>query len=289
VTSEAASLPTSDPAPRRLDLAQGVLTYTDEGPPEAPAVVAVHGVPGSGRDFRYLAPQLTPDLRVIRIDLPGFGGSAPVDDAVATLRGRARVVLALTDALALARFGVIGHSMGGGAALAVAAENPDRVRRLVLIASLGLRLHRGLGAPPAVFAWASRGLRVPGLRALLLPWVRAGYRRRRFPGVDDKTIADFALQLRALSAPDFELMRALVRRPLPPAMVAYAADDHLIETEIAEELAAALPGARVMAFPDGGHNIQKTRAVELGAAIREWVAEAAQPSRRESSAKPISL
>jgi len=64
------------------------------------------------------------------------------------------------------------------------------------------------------------------------------------------------------------VMRVAVRRPLPPTVIAYARDDHMIETAIAEELAAAVPGARVLAFDVGGHNIQKTRAVELGAAIR---------------------
>src|SRR5262249_17299055 len=122
VTAEAAPLPLSDPEPRRIELPHGVLAYTDEGPPDAPALIAVHGIPGSGRDFRYLAPQLTPALRVLRVDLPGFGGSAPVADAVASLRGRARVVLALADALGLERFAVAGHSMGGGAALVLAAD-----------------------------------------------------------------------------------------------------------------------------------------------------------------------
>ena len=269
MSTDGAPLPTTDPEPRRLDLADGALGYSDEGPAGAPAVIAVHGIPGTGRDFRYLAPQLTPHLRVIRVDLPGFGASAPIADAVATLRGRARVVLALADALRLERFAVLGHSMGGGTALVLAAEHPARVSHLVLLASLALRRHRGLGAPPAVFAGVGRALSVPGLRALLLPWVRAEYRRRRFPGVDEKKAADFAMQLRAISAADFGLMRASVRAPLPPSLVAFARDDHLIETAFAEELAAALPGARVMAFDEGGHNIQKTRAVELGAAIRQ--------------------
>jgi pimeloyl-ACP methyl ester carboxylesterase len=270
--ADPASLPTTDPEPRRLDLAEGVVTYSDEGPREATAILAVHGIPGSRRDFRYLAPQLTPALRVVRIDLPGFGGSAPVDDAVATLRGRGRIVLAVADALGLDRFAVLGHSMGGGAALVLAAERPERVSQLVLIASLGLRVHRGLGASPRTFAWVSRALRVPGLGAAMLPWLRAGYRRRRFPGAETKTLAEFAVQFRAFSAADFELMRAVVRRPLPPTLVAYACDDHLIETKVGEELAAALPAARVLAFDDGGHNIQKTRAVELGTAIRELIA-----------------
>jgi len=272
VSAEGAPLPTSDPDPRRIDLREGALAYTDEGPVDAPALIAVHGIPGSGRDFRYLAPQLVPALRVVRIDLPGFGASAAVPDAVHTLRGRARVVLALADHLGLDRFAVLGHSMGGGTALVLAADHGRRVRRLVLLASLALRLHRGLGAPPRLFAGLGRALEVPGLGALLLPSLRAQWRRRRFPGADEKTAADLALYFRAISAADFDLIRASVRRPLPPSLVAYARDDHMIETAIAEELAGAVPGARVLAFDEGGHNIQKTRAVELGAAIRELCA-----------------
>ena len=272
MSADAASLPTSDPEPRRAALPHGVVTYTDEGPAEAPALIAVHGIPGSGRDFRYLAPQLLPARRVLRVDLPGFGGSAPAADAIRTLRGRARVVLALADGLGIDRFTILGHSMGGGTALLLAADQPARVSGLVLVASLALRLHRGLGAPPRAFAWTAKGLETPGLRRLLVPWVRHEYRKRRFPGVEEKTAADFAHLMHALSAVDFEVMRAAVRRPLPPALVAYARDDHMIETEVAEDLAAAIPGARVLAFDDGGHNIQKTRAVELGAAIRAMTA-----------------
>jgi pimeloyl-ACP methyl ester carboxylesterase len=272
VSAEAASFPATDPELRRLDLPGGTLTYSDEGPPAAPALIAVHGIPGSGRDFRYLAPQLMPALRVIRIDLPGFGGSVPVPAAVATLRGRARAVLALADAIGLERFAVLGHSMGGGTALVLAAEHRPRVSHLVLIASLALRLHRGLGASPRTFAWIARALRLPGLRDALLPRLREAYRLRRFPGADEKTVEEFALQFRAFAAVDFALLRACVRRPLPPAIVAYARDDHMIETSIAEELAAALPAPRVLVFDEGGHNIQKTRAVELGEAIRGLVA-----------------
>jgi pimeloyl-ACP methyl ester carboxylesterase len=58
---------------------------------------------------------------------------------------------------------------------------------------------------------------------------------------------------------------------LPPAFVAYARDDHLIETDLSEELARSLPGARVMVFDEGGHNLQKTRAEELGRALADWL------------------
>jgi len=52
-------LPTSDPEPRLLPLPHGPVAYVDEGPRGAPALVVVHGIPGSVRDFRYLASSAT--------------------------------------------------------------------------------------------------------------------------------------------------------------------------------------------------------------------------------------
>jgi pimeloyl-ACP methyl ester carboxylesterase len=261
------ALPTSDPEPQRAGLPGGVLTYADEGPRDAPALLAVHGIPGSLRDFRYLAPQLTHRLRVIRLDLPGFGGSAPVPDAVATLAGRARVVVALADHLGLDRFAVLGHSMGGGTALVLASTQPARILRLVLVASVALSLHRGLGMRPGVFGAVARAIRLPLLGPLLQERVREGYRRRRFPGVDQMSPASLALQLRMLAALDFGLLRRAAAAPLPPTLMAYSRDDHMLEPRISEELARALPQAQVLVFDSGGHNLQKTRAVELGEAI----------------------
>src|SRR4029078_13696733 len=145
---------------------------------------------------------LLPARRVVRVDLPGFGGSAPALDAIRTLRGRARVGLALAEALGSARLTILGHSRGGGTALVLAADQPARVTGLVLVASLALRLHRGLGAAPRGFGSTARGLETPGVRRLLVPWVRREYRKRRFPGVEEKTAGDFAHLLPALSGAD---------------------------------------------------------------------------------------
>lgn len=269
-------LAVSDPPLIALKLAQGTLTYSDEGPLEAPALLAVHGIPGSVRDFRHLGPLLTDRLRFIRVDLPGFGGSAPVDDAVDSFTGRARVVIELADALGLAQFSILGHSMGGGTALVLAAARAQRVRLLALVSSVALSRHRGLGLPPAVFALMGRLLRVPGLGHALLPWMRAQYQRRRLPGAEAMDRAEIARQLRAIAAVDFALMRRSVAGELPRILLAYAKDDHMIETHISEELARALSQARVLAFDSGGHNLQKTRAVELAQALRQelGVAEA---------------
>jgi pimeloyl-ACP methyl ester carboxylesterase len=258
----------SDPPLQQVELAHGTLAFTDEGPAGAPALLAVHGIPGSVRDFRYLAPYLTDALRLVRVDLPGFGGSAPVADAVATLDGRARVIAELADLLKIDRFGVLGHSMGGGTALVSGWRLPRRVSVVVMVSSLGLSAHRGLGLPPRAFATAAAALERPLLARVLVPLLRSQYRRRRFGNVDQLGAAEFALHCRAIAGADFGLMRRAAAGPRPPTVVAYAKDDPLVQTWISEELAAALPGARVLAFEDGGHQLQKTRAAELAAAVR---------------------
>ena len=263
---------TSDPPPAILHLPEGRLAYVDEGPRDAPVLFAVHGIPGSARDFRYLAPQLSERVRFVRLDMPGFGDSAPTAGAVHGLTGRARVVLDLANRLGAARFGILGHSMGGSTALVLAAEHRERVSHLALVASVALRPHRGLAISPRLLGLFGRGLRVPLLDRLLLPSARERYRRRGFPGADQMDAATYATHFRALAAVDFARQRRAVTRALPAALVAYARDDHLIETELSEELARSIAGARVLAFDEGGHNLQKTRAVELGRAIADWLA-----------------
>jgi pimeloyl-ACP methyl ester carboxylesterase len=264
-------LPTSDPEPAIFDRPAGRIAYVDEGPRDAPAFFTLHGIPGSIRDFRYLAPQLTPALRLVRMDLPGFGSSPPQEAATRSFAGRARAVVDLADHLGLRRFGLIGHSMGGGPALVLAAREPERVAHLVLVASIGLSRHRGLGLEARVFRLLGRALALPLLGPLLAGAARAQYRQRGFPGAEQMTAREFSVHLRAIGAVDFEELRRAVASRLPPTLVAYSRNDPMLEAAIPEELARRIPGARSLAFQDAGHNLQKTRAPQVAAAIRELV------------------
>jgi len=243
------------------------LTYVDEGPRDGFVFLTLHGVPGSVRDFRYLAPPLASEVRLVRVDLPGFGGSAADEAATRTLAGRARAVLELADHLGLSRFGLIGHSMGGGTALVLAAQERARVSHLVLLASVGLRPHRGLWPDARAFRVFGRALALPLLGSLLVGGARAAYRRRRFPGADQMTPRDFSVHLRSIGAADFGVLRQAVAAGLPPTLVVWSRDDHMLEPTIPEELAQRIPGASTLVFDDAGHNLQKTRAPEVAAAI----------------------
>jgi esterase len=263
-------LPKSDPPLHAARVAGARLTFTDEGAPHGTAFFAIHGVPGSVRDFRYLAPPLASFARLIRVDLPGSGGSEPRRDALRSLEARAKTVLSLADELGIGKFGVIGHSMGAGTALVTASMAPERVSHLILIAPMGLRPHRALSRSRSSFLRIALMLKTPGLRHLVLPRVRDHYRKRRFPRADEMTASEYATQFESFTAADYPLLNRAARKPLPKrTLVVFAEDDHLVEPEIPAELAEAIPGARALRFPDGGHSIQKHKAVEIARAIRE--------------------
>ena len=262
----------SDPATVRVDTRLGPVCLADEGPGAGPVVVMIHGVPGSHRDFRYLAPLLSDDVRVVRVDLPGMGGTPLTAGFDHSLGARAQAVLAAMDALGLGRVVLVGHSMGGGVAVALADLAPERVAGLALLASTGPRRHRGMrGLAPWVLNGLAWLLTVPVVGEHLLGKLRARWRRARFPNTDSMTAADFQFQLKLAANMDFAAHGQRLARLRLPALVAYTEDDHLGEGDVSRAVVAAIHGARALPFPDGGHNLQKTRAREVAAGIRELV------------------
>ncbi len=256
----------SDPQRRFVRLAGGSAAYTDEG--EGPVVLAVHGLPGSGRDFRWLAPQLSGFARVIRVDLPGFGETPVATGADFSLRGRARFVVELARALELTRPVLLGHSMGGVVACAAAELAPDLFRGLALLSSPGLRPHAMLRYMP--FRMLSGVLSLPLLARVLQPAVRLVFTLSGFRGYPD---AALVRTLHCVAETSIEDHADTVRRLSLPTLVAWCEDDPMISSDIAEELAAACPVGPRLWFVEGGHNPQKSCAREIGESMASWLAE----------------
>lgn len=260
----------SDPAARIVDLPGGPVSVTDEG--AGPVLVALHGLPGSVRDFRWLAPALD-GLRVIRIDQPGFGASP-----LSTLRDpafdpRARLTLAVLDQLGVDRFVALGHSAGGVLALELAARHPDRVMGLALLAAPGLGPHAAIRRSRAGHL-VSPLLNVPVLRDWLTPSLRRGFEQAGFPkNLPDDTLHQSMHILRHLR---FRDQRARVAALTVPTALAWTDDDRFIEPAISLAMAGACPEGPRLSFPEGGHYLQKTQATELGAALVPWVQGLAQ-------------
>lgn len=249
---------------RRLDLASGWASIVDEG--AGPPVLAIHGLPGSTRDFRWLSPCLSQVCRVIRIDLPGFGETPLHQASRYDLEARIQFVREVMEALQLEATLLLGHSIGAPLAIGVAANYPEAASGVALIAPVGLRPH------PAFRNFAprtrARALDYRWLRPLLLPLARRAFIRTGFPRsmTDDAILAT----LRYASNTRFEEHVANAARLRCPALVAWSEDDHIIPPAYVSELAGACPPGPRIAYRQGGHNLQKSRAIELSAAIEQW-------------------
>ncbi len=100
-------------------------------------VLFVHGFGGDLDNWLFNQPELAAQRRTLALDLPGHGGSSK-DVGAGTVEALAEVVLATMDVLELPRVHLVGHSLGGAVALALALARPQRVASLSLVAPAGL-------------------------------------------------------------------------------------------------------------------------------------------------------
>lgn len=261
----------SDPPLRTAWTARGSFAFTDEG--RGPALVMLHGLPGSSRDFRWLASALDGRLRVIRIEQPGFGQTPRATETGTTLPHRARFVLEAVDALGLDRFAVLGHSIGGPVAMAVAARAPARVTALALLASVGLHPHRLARRTPR-HPDLARVLTLRPVQRIVLPGMRRGFTKAGFSASTPD--GELVQCTRVFARLSFEDNRRAAFGVRAPSLIAWADDDPLVEPAIGLSLAQVLPDGPRITFAEGGHNIQKTRAVELAEALVSHVGDTAR-------------
>jgi pimeloyl-ACP methyl ester carboxylesterase len=121
------------PAGRFVDVDGARIHYLDEG--TGPALLLIHGLCGQMHNFTHsLLGRLAHDFRVIILDRPGSGYSTRPADAPATIAAQARTISLFCEKLGLERPLVVGHSLGGAIALALALNHPEQVGGLALLA-----------------------------------------------------------------------------------------------------------------------------------------------------------
>ena len=113
------------------------LRLRDTGPSDAPAVIMLHGFGASLDTWEPWAKALSAHYRVIRFDIPGFGltGADPSGDY--SDEREMNILVGLMDQLGVDRAAIVGNSLGGRIAWKFAANQPDRVTRLVLVSPDG--------------------------------------------------------------------------------------------------------------------------------------------------------
>ena len=115
-----------------ITLDGGRMRYLRDG--VGPSLVMVHGLLGYSFSWRYAIPYLASRASVHAVDMLGVGFSDRPEGLDPTLRASANRLLRFLDAVGIASCDLLGTSHGGAIAMMAAALEPERVRRLILVA-----------------------------------------------------------------------------------------------------------------------------------------------------------
>jgi pimeloyl-ACP methyl ester carboxylesterase len=129
-----------------------------------PPIVLVHGLGGMASNWLLVAPQLAGERRVIVPELPGHGGSAPLEEAQ-NIDPYADAVLAVADAEGAVPAPWVGHSLGALVGLRAALRRPDAVTGLVLAAGAGISSATRIGEATVTLLGVVQPGRLIGRRA----------------------------------------------------------------------------------------------------------------------------
>jgi pimeloyl-ACP methyl ester carboxylesterase len=259
-----------------------------------PAVVLLHGQPGTAADWAAVVPRLVADFTMIAVDRPGWGRTGGPAGGFAT---NAAAVLELLDRLGHADALVVGHSWGGGVALALAQAAPERTLGLVLVASVAPgqpagRLDRLLAAPavgdvavPAAFGIAGRVLRSrAGQRLLGRPTVPTEARQAlsaligtRADDVESGSPRQsgraFTVEQRAF-LDELDALGPGLGAIRVPTEVLSGDNDHVVTPDAARSLVSTVPGAMLRVIARAGHLLPIEHPAAVEAAIRAVAARA---------------
>ncbi|ETN05447.1 hypothetical protein PPTG_23511 [Phytophthora nicotianae INRA-310] len=293
---EARDPPPPLPSPKYLDVhGRCTVEYIDIPPfkealrgHEAPVtIVLVHGAPGSYNDFRHLIPKLNhPHWRILGINLPGYAGSKVSGehylDSVSALP-TAELVLEVVNKLCGGHEGsdnvfLVGHSFGAHTVINVAAQEKHKkftVRGMALLAPAGCRPHKVLRPRESAMVVNMLQRDNPVISVLTSYFIKAIYTRLlKFPS--DQPAGHYLAGLVRAGTTDFNVIRKqvdILRELKIPTLAAWSQNDVFMEEEIPVELARLCsPGPRLV-FAKGGHNVQKTRAEQIGNALSKWIEE----------------
>lgn len=243
--------------------------------PDAPPLVIAHGLYGSARNWGVISRRLADRREVVAVDMRNHGDSprAPVQGYPEMAADLAEVIESLGTPVDL-----LGHSMGGKAAMQLALTRPGLIRRLVVAdiapvayqhdqtrhvrAMASLDLDRIGSRAEAEAALAAAGVEDASLRALFLQSLDLRSRPQRWK-----------LNLEVLEAE----MPKIVGWPATegqfdgPALFLTGADSPYVRPEHRETIKALFPKARFARIPGAGHWLHAERPREFEETVRVFL------------------
>jgi pimeloyl-ACP methyl ester carboxylesterase len=288
ITSALAACGSSAPGARTVSVtaaaaqvaqtALGPVGYREVG--SGPPLVLIMGYAGTMETWE---PQFVDALalrnRVVVLDNAGIGSTKALPSPF-TIDAMANQTSALITALGLGRADVLGWSMGGMIAQALAVLHPDQVRRLVLCATFP-----GVGTviPPQAKIndlTNGNGLSVlyPSDQAMAAAAFVAG--AQSYPDAEEASAGVISAQGDA-SLAWFHGTDAAGRKTSEisaPTLVADGAEDQLDAVSNSRTIARLIPGAKLVIYPDAGHGFLFQEGTPFAVTVESFLSEAARPA-----------
>ena len=270
------------------------VSYYEAG--SGPVLLLVHGITSNADTWRAVMPALAERFTVVAPDLLGHGGSAkPRGDY--SLGAYASGLRDLLAALGHDRTTVVGHSMGGGIAMQLAYQFPERVERLALVSSGGLGKEVALVLRAATLPgaeWVLPLLTRRGPRDVAVGAAQAMRRlgRRTQADVrgtafglaslrDDAARRAFLHTARSILDPSGQRVSARDRLYLAegmPTLIVWGERDPMIPAAHGIAAHELMPGSRLELFPGAGHYPYEEDPERFVAVLQDFIATT-EPSR----------
>jgi 4,5:9,10-diseco-3-hydroxy-5,9,17-trioxoandrosta-1(10),2-diene-4-oate hydrolase len=254
---------------------------------EGTTVVLFHGLGGSVEDWILNINTMAEHHRVYAIDLVGFGRSDK-PSVPYSFSYLAQFVNDFMEAQNVDQANLIGHSMGGGVTLQFAIQYPDKVQKLVLLASGGLG--RELYLPfrlctlPLIGEWLTRPSR-KGVAQLLNDcvhdpalvtdeWVELGYQLAALPGAQEAILSALRANcnLRGLRGDVTHIILDTLPNITAPTLIVWGEQDRIVPVAYAHVAEKDIPNSRLHIFDACGHIPHMEHAEEFNALALEFLA-----------------
>lgn len=268
--------------------------YRDVG--EGHPVVLVHGIMSSLHTWDGWTAELRRNYRVISLDVPSYGLTGALPDH---LEYSDETLLSLfsqfVDELELERFSIAGNSLGGYLAALYAAQNPQRVERLILLDPIGY---------PQETPWVFDMATLPGIstlgRFIAPPFLVTMNVRDVYGDSTRLTQENLARYIHMSQRPGaksaymttmVELKKRSSREvPLPfyrikaPTLLMWGEADRWVPVELAERWKADIPHLQLITYPGVGHVPMEELPYETAQDAKAFLADlAVTPSSRSTS------
>jgi pimeloyl-ACP methyl ester carboxylesterase len=263
-------------------------------------LVLIHGLATSRQIWSTVIPALARDRHVVSLDVPGFGESVAVGPGFDLNDVAQRIFRGLAVRGIRGPFDLVGHSLGGGIALALAALHPAAVRRLVLVAPAGLaRIRHGAGRPLTASVEP-----ILALRRALAPLADLRWGRRLLlatAAADGATIpptqARLMIDASAAATRTAAALRAILRQDLRPLLrgtpaplgAIWGTADRTIPARTARVISDARPDALLTLVEHAGHVPMIERPEEFVAALEQLLARLPKDATTSAAARPSLL